>query len=117
WLNPATNLASRTADGARLIFTTMSPFESATAAAESAARFGIPWVADLRDPWALDDVRAYTSAFHRKLDMLRMDKVLSTASLIIMNTPQAAIDVKNKLPGLRTKRIVCIPNGFDREDF
>ena len=117
WANTATDMAFRAADGARLIFTTMSPFESATAAAESSRRLGIPWVADLRDPWALDDVRAYTSSFHRKLDMLRMDKLLSTASLIIMNTPQAAIDVKNMLPGLRTKRVICIPNGFDREDF
>ena len=117
WFKAATELASSRADGARLIFTTMSPFESAAAAAESSRRLGIPWIADLRDPWALDDFVAYTSYLHRRLEMLRMERALSTASLIIMNTPQAAADVKKMLPRLRAKRVVCIPNGFDREDF
>ena len=33
-----------------VIFATMSPFESAEVAAPVAARLGVPWVADLRDP-------------------------------------------------------------------
>jgi glycosyltransferase involved in cell wall biosynthesis len=117
WVSAATDLASRVADRTRLIFTTMSPFESATVAAEASLRLGIPWVADLRDPWALDDVRTYTTYFHRKLDMARMQKLLSTASLIVMNTPQAATDLKERVSGLYTKRVISIPNGFDQEDF
>ena len=48
-----------------LIFVTLSPFEGADAAAEISRRTGIPWVADLRDPWALDEFQLHRTRWSR----------------------------------------------------
>jgi glycosyltransferase involved in cell wall biosynthesis len=100
-----------------LVFATMSPFESGAAAARLAAELAVPWVADLRDPWALDEWRTYPSAAHRRLELRRMERTLSSAAAIVMNTPEAAAAVREHLPALAGIPVVAIPNGFDAEDF
>lgn len=100
-----------------LIFATMSPFESGAAAARLAAESGKPWVADLRDPWALDEWRTYPSALHRRLELGRMERTLSSAAAIVMNTPEAAVALRAALPRLADVPVVSIPNGFDADDF
>jgi glycosyltransferase involved in cell wall biosynthesis len=117
WSRSATDLACKVSDGSQLIFATMSPFESAQVASEASSRLKIPWVADLRDPWALDDIQIYPTRLHRRLEMAKMERLLSTASAIIMNTPTAAEAVKAAFPGLQRQKILSITNGFDGEDF
>jgi glycosyltransferase involved in cell wall biosynthesis len=117
WIEAATELGLRVADGEKLIFATMSPFESGEVARRLSQHLGIPWVADLRDPWALDEMQVYPTGIHRKLEMRKMERILSTAATIIMNTPEAAAALRREIPGLRKKNIISITNGFDREDF
>ena len=100
-----------------LIFVTLSPFEGADAAAEISRRTGIPWVADLRDPWALDEFQLHRTRWHRSLEKAQMQAALKSAALIIMNTPESARRVKAQLPGLRDKSIVSLTNGYDASDF
>ncbi|HEV3403788.1 MAG TPA: hypothetical protein VG073_05830, partial [Gaiellaceae bacterium] len=54
WVEAAVAAGREAAAGCDVIFATMSPFESAEVAARLALETGKPWVADLRDPWALD---------------------------------------------------------------
>src|SRR5260370_28469671 len=54
WIQSATEVGYSAADGEALILATMSPFESGEVARRLSRRLGIPWVADLRDPCALD---------------------------------------------------------------
>lgn len=117
WLRSATEAASKAAIGASLIFATMSPFESGEVAAELSQRLGVPWVADLRDPWALDEMTIYATLLHRKFEMAKMQKLLSSAAIIVMNTPEAAASLKAAFPRLRSKDIRTITNGFDAADF
>jgi glycosyltransferase involved in cell wall biosynthesis len=117
WIQSATERAYRAANAATLIFATMSPFESGEVARRLSQRLGIPWVADLRDPWALDEMQVYPTALHRKVEMARMEKLLSSAAVIVMNTPAASAALKAAFPRLRDQEIVTITNGFDREDF
>jgi len=98
-----------------LVYASMSPFESGAAAARIAARLGVPWVADLRDPWALDEMQAYPSRLHRRRDLRRMKEVLASASAVVMNTDEAARRVR-AFPELGGP-VVAIPNGFDPDDF
>ncbi len=116
WWPEAAYQAGRGAE-ADLVFATMSPFESGQAAARLAAGLGVPWVADLRDPWALDEWRTYPSALHRRLELRRMERTLSSAAAIVMNTPEAAAALRRRLPALAQTPVVAIPNGFDAEDF
>jgi glycosyltransferase involved in cell wall biosynthesis len=94
----------------------MSPFETGSAAARLAAELGKPWVADLRDPWALDEMQVYPSRWHRWLDLRAMRALLSTASAVIMNTEESAGLVRG-FPELGRTPVFAVPNGYDADDF
>ena len=99
------------------IFVTMSPFEDASVAAELAKRWDVPWIADLRDPWALDEFQIYRSRWHRQAEVRRMAASLETAGRIIMNTPEAMKRFRDEFPDLAPKATEAITNGFDPDDF
>lgn len=119
WIRSATRLAERAlvAEGAKLIYATMSPFDSADVAAYLSRKHGVPWVADLRDPWAIDEIQIYPSLVQRKIALRKMHRLLSSAAVIVMNTPEATTCLKRAFPDFQGKRIVTLTNGFDPEDF
>jgi glycosyltransferase involved in cell wall biosynthesis len=98
------------------VLATMSPFSTSRAAARVAARLGVPWVADLRDPWALDEMIVYPSRWHRAHELRRMRRSLSSAALVIMNVPEAARAVCAAFPELAA-RTLSLTNGYDAADF
>jgi glycosyltransferase involved in cell wall biosynthesis len=99
------------------IFATMSPYESGAVASALARTMEIPWVADLRDPWALDEMQAYPTALQRRRELMRMRRVLRTADAIVMNTPEAARRLTQAFPELAVRNVVVIPNGWDSGEF
>lgn len=119
WRRYALELGSRLCREHRpkAIFVTMSPFEGAEIGARLSARHGLPWIADLRDPWALDEMQVFSSRFHRWLASREMRRHLQSASLIIMNTPEAARRLREAFPEFRSRNVVALTNGFDAEDF
>ena len=96
---------------------TLSPFEGATAGARAAAILDRPWVADLRDPWALDEMAVYPSRLHRTAELGTMRRALATASAIVMNTREARHAMSETFPELEPKLTEPVPNGFDPSDF
>lgn len=100
-----------------VILATMSPFDSAAGTALLARRLGVSWVADLRDPWALDEMFTYPTALHRRLELRRMARSLRSAATIVMNTDEAAAALRRELPALADIPVVVIPNGYDPADF
>ena len=117
WWVPATvDLGVRVVQEEAFIFATMSPFASGEAARRLSLRLGIPWVADLRDPWALDEMQVYLSAWHRRLELRKMEQLLSTAALIVMNTPEAGKALQSAFPRLH-QPLAVITNGYDGQDF
>jgi glycosyltransferase involved in cell wall biosynthesis len=117
WIEGAYEASREAASEADLIFATMSPFESGIAAARLARETGKPWVADLRDPWALDDWLVYPSALHRRLELRKMRETLSTSAAIVMNTPEATRQLVKSFPELGKRPVATIPNGYDAADF
>jgi glycosyltransferase involved in cell wall biosynthesis len=99
------------------VLATMSPFASSRAAEQLSQRLGVPWVADLRDPWALDEMVVYMTGVHRRLERRAMRRVLRTAAQIVMNTTEAAAQVASHFPEIDPSRITVIPNGYDAYDF
>jgi glycosyltransferase involved in cell wall biosynthesis len=99
-----------------VILASMSPFETSEAAARLSQKLGIPWVADLRDPWALDEMIVYPTRWHRSRELRRMRRLLSSAALVIMNTPEAARALREAFPELGA-RTLSITNGYDADDF
>jgi hypothetical protein len=100
-----------------LVYAWMSPFESAPAASRLAARLGRPWIADLGDPWALDEMIVYATGLHHRQAIREMRRGLASAAAIVMSTPEAVIRVRKAFPEFDDKCVVAIPNGFDQADF
>jgi glycosyltransferase involved in cell wall biosynthesis len=117
WIEGCVESAADLGREVDLIYAWMSPFESATAAVRIAKARRRPWVADLGDPWALDEMMVYPTRLHRRRALRQMGELLETAAAIVMSTPEAVRRVQEAFPRLRSKRIVAIANGFDGEDF
>jgi len=119
WIRSATQMGDSvlTSEDVKLIYASMSPFESAEVAAYLSQKYSIPWVADLRDPWAIDEIRVFPSLLHKRIALSKMHRLLSSAAVIVMNTPEATACLKRNFPAFEGKRIVTITNGFDPEDF
>jgi len=99
-----------------VLYVTVSPFPAAKVMAKIAKRFDIPWVLDIRDPWALDSFIYYPTILHYRLDLQSMRRACQSADAVIMNTPRSLDALKNRLPELPTDRLFCIPSGWDRDD-
>jgi len=112
----ATRSALESSRDVDLVVASMSPFESSAVAARLSDRLGVPWVADLRDPWALDEMIVFPSGIHRRLALRRMRRALESANAVVMNTPEATRRVSTAFR-LRDTPVRTITNGFDAEDF
>ncbi len=117
WVRNGSEVAYEAIEGAKIIFATMSPFSTAELARRVSQRSGIPWIADLRDPWALDEMQIYPSRLHRIAEMQRMRRLLSSASGIIMNTPESTAALCRAFPEFVAKHVTTITNGYDAPDF
>jgi hypothetical protein len=117
WRDSAVQLGGAHMDGVQVVYASLAPWQSGEAAAALARHSRLPWVADLRDPWALDEMMVYPSRLHRRLELNRMACVLEAADAIVMNTPEATRRLIETFPMLAEKTVVTIPNGFDAKDF
>ena len=113
-------VAGAAREGARheadVILASCNPYATAFAGAELSRRLGLPWVADLEDPWALDEMRVHATGLHRRRDLRTMRMALGTASAIIACAEETAVRFRAALPEL-ADRIVSVPIGYDRDDF
>jgi glycosyltransferase involved in cell wall biosynthesis len=117
WIDGAVEAGRGIAAGTDLIYAWMQPYSSAHSAARLSRETGIPWVADLGDPWALDEMMVYPTRLHRRRELRLMRRLLPTASAIVMSTPEAASQLVERIPELAGKPVLVIPNGFDGADF
>ncbi|MGH2383112.1 MAG: glycosyltransferase family 4 protein [Candidatus Limnocylindria bacterium] len=100
-----------------LVYVSMSPFESAPAVADLARDLGRPWIADLRDPWAVDEMIVHPTAVHRRLELARMERLLASAAAVVVNTSEAKRALVGTLSRIDPDKVFAIPNGYDASDF
>jgi glycosyltransferase involved in cell wall biosynthesis len=117
WVRESAEVGLKVGGDLDLVYVWMQPYISAKSGVRLARELGRPWVADLGDPWALDEMMVYPTRFHRALELRRMRKHLGTAAAIIMSTPEAARRLTDVFPEFADRPVVTIPNGFDPEDF
>jgi glycosyltransferase involved in cell wall biosynthesis len=118
WVEHSAVLGCEAGRGADIVLASCLPYETAFAGARVAEALGCPWVADLEDPWALDETRPALSELHRALAVRTMRRALSTAAAIVMSSPEAAERVRQAMPDLARRIVVTgIPIGFEPEDF
>jgi glycosyltransferase involved in cell wall biosynthesis len=117
WTEASYRAALEVGEDIDLIYVWMQPYVSAETGAALSQTLGRPWVADLGDPWALDEMMIYPSGVHRRLATRKMRALLGTASAIVMSTPEAVNRLLASFPELGDRPVLAIPNGFDSADF
>ena len=118
WQEESARLATRVGRDADVIYASCLPYETAFAGARVASALGRPWIADLEDPWALDEMRPQPSRAHAAIALRQMRSALATASAVIMAAPEAAERVKAAMPELAARvTVTAIPIGYEPADF
>ncbi|MFQ5964632.1 MAG: glycosyltransferase [Candidatus Scalinduaceae bacterium] len=96
-----------------VIISTSPPVTTHLIARKLSKKYKIPWLADLRDPWAqlyADNKLGLIKYFDKRL----ATKTLNDADILVTVTkPQA--DVLKAL--FKDKKVFCITNGYDTDDF
>jgi glycosyltransferase involved in cell wall biosynthesis len=117
WNDGVVQAASQIGGEFDLVYASLVPYESAKGAERVARLLGKPWIVDLQDPWALDEMMVFPTELQRQLSIRQMRRALRAADGIVMNTPESQSRVLERFPELRSKPVVSITNGFDGDDF
>jgi glycosyltransferase involved in cell wall biosynthesis len=97
-----------------VIVTTGPPHSTHLAGLWLKKKTGLPWLADLRDPWTniYYNASLSRSQWARAKDRKYEDAVLATADSVTVVSPGMAAEF-----GHRAKELAVIYNGFDTDDF
>lgn len=114
WLPYALGIGARIIDEWRpdVIYATAPSYTSLLVGRSLSRKYGIPWVAELRDLWA-DNPYYDHPKWRKRIEQWLEKTVLSTAAgLVTVTQPMGAM-----LGAKYAKPIVVIPNGFDPADY
>jgi len=114
WVHSALKLARRIISSQRVdaIFTSAPPYAIALVGYMLRRETGLPWVADMRDPWALSTSQPWLGGVGYWLDRTVQSLVMSAADRVVLNTPTCLREVLRVRPVAGSRRSVCITNGF-----
>ncbi len=115
WKKPAVEAASEIIENEDIdaIMSTSSPITAHIIAHDLKEKYGIPWVADLRDLWNLNPYinhNALRGHFEKRLEM----KTFKNVDALTTTTELAKKTLQSIHP---TKKIECVVSGFDPQDF
>ena len=101
------------------VLTSSPPHSSQLIGLELKKRYGLRWLADLRDPWT--DIY-YTKDLHRTapaawLDARYENQVLTQADVVLTTSPATRRLFLDKYPALPASKFQVLPNGYDEADF
>lgn len=79
-------------------------------------RFGIPWIADFRDPWITGASLSIPSCPQTSGEARKERVVVREADMVILNTERGRNVMSERFPEAAEK-LASIPNGYDAECF
>lgn len=98
------------------VFATGGPWTSLIVGQLLAKRFGVPFIADFRDPWASNAHLHFTSHYLLNKSTKLERSVCASAACVIANTEELRSKFVSDYPELKDK-CVAITNGCHRQDF
>jgi glycosyltransferase involved in cell wall biosynthesis len=119
WGRRATRVAQRVIREQPIaaIVTSGPPHEAHVAGLRLKRRYGLPWIADFRDPWVAASWINTNAEGMPRLWAARMERqVMDAADVIVANAPTARDALHGAFPQHAAK-IVTITNGYDPESF
>jgi hypothetical protein len=79
-------------------------------------RFGLPWVADFRDPWVAGTPAARARGPKTRIAQALESAVMRRSDIILGNAPNASELIRSSYPSAAAK-VCTITNGYDDERF
>ena len=116
WVPFAARAVARALNNRSVLMTTSSPDSAHLVGLRLKGR-GVPWVADFRDPWLRRMSYSPATSLHRRVHEMLESRVVRGAARIIVTSETTRSDFLARYNWLEASRIVCIPNGYDEEDF
>jgi glycosyltransferase involved in cell wall biosynthesis len=119
WARAAGRAASRRIDagGIHALWTTSSPESAHVAGRSLKRRYGLPWVADFRDPWVGRVTYAPPSRWHDARHRALEAGVVREADRVTVVSEAMAALYRERYPDLPADRFVVLPNGVDPDDW
>ncbi len=99
------------------LYSTAPPWTGHMVAHRLARAFGIPWVADFRDPWVSDPFTDIPFETLRRQNAKGEAQTLDTADAIVCVLETMRQDFLARYPRRLGDDVVTIPNGFDPDDY
>lgn len=115
WIRPAFRAAAKlhAESPFSAVFSTFPPTAAHLVALRLNRRFGIPWIADFRDPMRGSSARLHHAFPH--IDRTLEPVIFRRASALIANTEAVAKTWIRRYPEW-ARKITAIPNGFDPDE-
>jgi glycosyltransferase involved in cell wall biosynthesis len=99
------------------IYTTSAPYTAHLVGLRLKQRFGLPWIADFRDPWVGNVTLNPPTAWHR-MRIQRWERQVITAADRITAVSEPMTDAfRAAYPMVNPKHFLTVPNGYDPDDF
>ncbi|HEU4333196.1 MAG TPA: glycosyltransferase [Candidatus Eisenbacteria bacterium] len=119
WASAARRAAARRIErgGVNALWTTSSPESAHLAGLALKRRFGLPWVADFRDPWVGRVTYAPPTAWHDRRHRALEAEVVAAADRVTMVSEPMADRYRERYPSVAPERFVVLPNGYDPDDW
>jgi glycosyltransferase involved in cell wall biosynthesis len=119
WSRAAARAAARRieAGGVDALWTTSSPESAHLAGLSLKRRFGLPWVADFRDPWVGRVTYAPPTRWHDRRHRALEAAVARSADRITVVSEAMAALYRARYPDLPPGRVVVLQNGVDSDDW
>jgi glycosyltransferase involved in cell wall biosynthesis len=119
WAREAERAAARRieAGGVDAIWTTSSPESVHLAGMGLKRRFGLPWIADFRDPWVGRVTYAPPTPWHDGRHRALERAVVEAADRVTLVSEAMVALYQGRYPGLPPERFVYVPNGVDSDDW
>lgn len=101
----------------RAIYTTSTPYTAHLIGLSLKQHFGIPWLADFRDPWVENTALKPPTTWHRnRIRKWERQVVLNADRVTVVSEPMAAA-FRTAYPELPRDHFLTLPNGYDPDDF
>jgi glycosyltransferase involved in cell wall biosynthesis len=101
------------------LLTTSPPHSTQLIGLKLKAKYKLPWIADLRDPWT--NIHYYDQLLHtpiaKRIDKKYELQVLEQADAVIVTSEDTKRLFLNKPVKINPDKIYVIPNGYDEDDF
>jgi len=105
------------AGGIDAIWTTSSPESAHMAGLALKERYGIPWVADFRDPWVGRVTYRPPTRLHDAKHRAAERSVVTAADRVTLVSEALVELYRERYPDIDPARFVFLPNGFDSDDW